>query len=54
MRGKRVGEMWKVWVRKVKKRAMNSRAMLRGSGAKRDNVEGNDNNVVFGVLLVFL
>ena len=40
VRGKRVGEMWKIWVTKVKKRVMNSRGMLRGIGAKRDNVEG--------------
>ena len=45
MRGRRVGGMWEVWVRKMRKRIIKSRA---------ENVGRRGNNVVLGVLLVFL
>ena len=45
VRGRRVGGMWEVWVRKMRKRIIKSR---------EENVGRRGNNVVLGVLLVFL
>ena len=39
---------------KVKMRIMKNRKMLRENDAKRESVENRGNNIVLGVLLVFL
>ena len=42
------------WVKKVRKMVMRSMGMLWESSVKRENMKRRGNNVVLGVLLVFL
>ena len=40
---KRIGGMWKVWVRKARTRLMKSKGMLMGSDAKKENMARKGN-----------
>ena len=41
---RRVGRIWKVWIKSVSKRIMKSRRVLRKSGTMRETMEGKGNS----------